>query len=150
VQRAAPLLAPLVEEGLVDGELARLAVRHYLRELAGCDTIVLGCTHYPLLADVVRDEAAALPGAPRVLDPSETVAERLADWLARHPAFDDATDRPGAGRLRVLCTGDAASFLVHGARFLGEPIPEVEHVTAVGGRLEPRDPAHAPTGQFVR
>ena len=150
VQRAAPLLAPLVEEGLVDGDLAALAVRHYLGALADCDTIVLGCTHYPLLADVVRAEAARLPAHPRVLDPSDHVAERLADWLARHPQGPGAQDRPSRGGLRVLCTGDTARFRAHGQRFLGEPLPDVEHVTAVGGRLEPRDPAHAPTGQFVR
>ncbi len=140
-QRAAPLLAPLVEEGLTEGELARLTVRHYLADLEGCDTIVLGCTHYPLLRDVIASETAA-----RVLDPAAFVAERLLDWLARHPDFASG----GTGALRVLCTGDTATFQKHGARFLGEPIPEVEPVTAVAGRLVPRDASAAPQGQFVR
>ena len=63
-QNACPLLVPLVEGGFVarNCEITHLAVREYLTPIreAGCDTLLLGCTHYPILTDIFRDE---LPGA---------------------------------------------------------------------------------------
>ncbi len=140
-QRAAPLLAPIVEEGLETSEIARLASRRYLSDLDGCDTIVLGCTHYPLLADVLRAETDAT-----VLDPSDVVAERLIAWFQRHPGFDPGCD----GTLRVLCTGDADAFRRHGERFLGAAIPDVWAISESAGRLVPRSPTLTPRGQVVR
>lgn len=144
VQQAAPLLAPIVEEGWERTPIADDAARRYLAGLAGCDTVLLGCTHYPLLADTLRAQAG--PGV-RVLDPSDAVADRLADWLARHPGFVP----DGAGpALRVLCSGDAEAFARHGARFLGEPLPPVESVTEQHGRLVPAADVRPPAGQIVR
>ncbi len=142
-QRAAPLLAPIVEEGWEATEIAREAVARYLADLPGIDALLLGCTHYPLLAPVLRD---ALPKGVQVLDPAPYLAARLVDWLARHPGVA----APGEGRLRVLCSGDPAAFAAHGARFLGAPLPDVIHVAEVDGRLAPADPSAAPVGQVVR
>ncbi|MBE6641998.1 MAG: glutamate racemase [Ruminococcaceae bacterium] len=59
VQTACPLFVPLVEGGFIgrDCEITRLAAQHYLAEIkeAGCDTLLLGCTHYPIIADVIGD-----------------------------------------------------------------------------------------------
>jgi len=142
-ERAAPLLAGIVEEGWEDTDLARSAVERYVADLHDADTIVLGCTHYPLLE---RAFARALGDGVAVLDPGPVVAERLAAWLQRHPDFD----APGAGSLRVLCSGDPAAFARHGARFLGAPLPLVEPITEVAGRLAHRHPDDAPRGQVVR
>lgn len=142
-QRAAPLLAAIVEEGWEDTDIAREAVRRYLADLPDIDTLLLACTHYPFLEPAFR---AALPAGVRLLDPAPFVADRLVDWLARHPGFS----APSTGDLRVLCTGDPRVFAVHGARFLGEPLPSVQHVAEVQGRLAHRDPAEAPIGQVVR
>lgn len=142
-QRAAPLLAPIVEEGWEDSDVARLAVARYCAELGEVDTVLLGCTHYPMLRAAFR---AALPPDVAIVDPAPWLAERLVDWLARHPGFDDE----GEGRLAALCTGDPAAFARHGERFLGEPLPPVLHVAEVAGRLAHRDPASAPVGQVVR
>lgn len=141
-QRAAPLLAGIVEEGWDDTELAREAVRRYCADLDGIDTLVLGCTHYPFLREAFE---AVLPGV-AVLDPAPFLAERLVDWLARHPRFDT----PGEGLLRVLCTGDPSTFATHGRRFLGRDVGEVQHITEVDGRLAHRDPSQAVRGQVVR
>jgi glutamate racemase len=134
---AAPLLAPIVEEGWEDTDVARLAVRRYLDQLGPVDALLLGCTHYPLLK---WDVAAT------VVDPAPYLADRLVDWLARHAGFD----APGHGRLAVSCTGDPERFRAHGSRFLGEALPPVTPIAEVDGRLAPRDPADAPVGQFVR
>jgi len=140
---AAPVLAPIVEEGWEDTEVARSAVRAYLAQLGDVDTLLLGCTHFPLLADVFREQ---LPAGVTVLDPAPYVADRTEDWLQRHPRFD----APGSGQLRVLCSGDPARFAEHGARFLGEALPQVEHVAEVDGRLAHRHPSQRPVGQVVR
>ena len=141
-QAAAPLLAPLVEEGWEDAATATPIVRRYLERLPDVDALVLGCTHYPFLAPIFRD---LLPGC-AVVDPAPTVAARLGDWLARHPTFD----APGTGALRVMCTGDPSSFARHGVRFLGAPLPAIEAVAESGGRLAPATPGSAPRGQVVR
>jgi glutamate racemase len=56
-QAACPLLVPLVEEGIVEGDIPRLAIKRYMEPLAdkGIDTLILGCTHYPLLAPLIKD-----------------------------------------------------------------------------------------------
>ena len=143
VEVAAPLLAPIVEEGWEDSEIARLAVGRYVAALGSVDTLVLGCTHYPLLA---RAFAEAVPQGVTVLNPAPFVAARLVDWLARHPEFAAA----GTGRLRVLCSGDGARFARHAERFLGEKPPRIEHVAEIKGRLAFCPEGHEPQGQIVR
>ena len=146
-QRAAPLLAPIVEEGWEATDIARQAVARYLADFGDIDTLLLGCTHYPLLLDAIR---AALPDGVGVVDPAPHLAARTVAWLARHPGFD--APRPGvvSGELRVSCTGDPDVFLRHATRFLGEPLERVAHVAEVDGRLAHRAPSDAPTGQIVR
>ena len=140
---AAPLLAPIVEEAWEDSDIARLAVARYAAQFPGIDTLVLACTHYPLLLPAF--EAAVGPGV-RVLDPSPAVAARLLDWLARHPGYAEE----GTGALRVLCTGDPDVFRRHGARFLGAELPPVQHVAEEQGRLAHRDSVRVVLGQVVR
>lgn len=140
---AAPLLAPIVEEGWEETDIARLAVQRYVDQLQGIDTLVLACTHYPLLMDAFT--RAVRPGV-TVLDPSPVVAERLLDWQSRHPGYSS----PGSGALRILCTGDPAAFRKHGTRFLGAPMPPVQHVAEEQGRLALRDGVRVVVGQVVR
>lgn len=140
-QRAAALLAPLVEEGWEDSDVAREAVRRYVAGLDGVDTLLLGCTHYPLLMPAFREVFAG-----RVLDPAPFVAERLRDWLARHPGFD----APGSGETAFLCTGDPGFFREHGGRFLGAPLRDVGHIAEEGGRLQRRASMRVVVGQVLR
>jgi len=141
---AAPLLAPIVEEGWEEGEIAKLAVEQYLAELKGVDTLVLGCTHYPLLRGVIEQ---VLPPEVQLLDPAPYVSDRLVDWLGRHPGF--AGPQP-EGRLRVLSSGDTSRFSRNAARFLGTEPPPVEHVAELGGRLVFSPEGSEPVGQFMR
>jgi glutamate racemase len=142
VERAAPLLAPLVEEGWEDTDVAHAAARRYVASLGEVDTLVLGCTHYPLLR---RAFEGALSPEVALLDPPPWVAARLVDWLGRHPGFTT----PGAGRLRFLSTGDPERFAQLGARFLGEPVAGVEYLAERGGALVPAV-RQVPRGQVVR
>jgi glutamate racemase len=152
-QRAAPLLAPLVEEGWEATDIARQAVARYLEGLEDVDTLVLGCTHYPLLLPVFEAATRA-----RVLDPAPFVAERLRGWLARHGEFDaTGSGREGesapasrGGALKVLCSGDPDVFVRHGRRFFGAGLPRPGHVAEDGGRLRHRESVTVIVGQVVR
>ena len=140
---AAPLLAPIVEEGWEDSEIARLAVVQYLAQVGDVDTLVLGCTHYPLLRGVFQQ---GLSAEVQLLDPAAFVAKRLVDWFARYPEFHSK----GTGKLRVLSSGDTTRFAKNATRFLGSAPPPIEHVAEVGGRLVFSLEGMEPTGQFVR
>jgi glutamate racemase len=139
--RAAPLLAPIVEEGWEATDIARQAVVRYLEGLEGVDTLLLGCTHYPLLLPAFEAATSA-----RILDPAPHVARRLREWLDRHPEFD----APGSGALRVLCTGDPDVFSHHARRFFGAELPVAGHVAEEGGRLRHRDSVSVLVGQVLR
>ena len=140
---AAPLLAPLVEEAWEETDIARLAVARYVEQFAGIDTLVLGCTHYPLLENAFREIA---PDGVQVLNPAPQVAARFAAWREKYPALAPA----GRGHLRVLSSGDVGRFARYGARFLGEPLPPVEHVGERHGRLAICPDEAEPLGQVVR
>jgi glutamate racemase len=142
-EAAAPLLVPLVEEGWERSDLARMAVESYLDRVSGVDTLVLGCTHFPLLRELF--ERCTPPGV-KVLDPAPFVAARFADWLVRHPEFQS----PGSGRLRVLSSGNSVNFARNAARYLGSEPPGIEHVAEQGGRLDFLPEGGEPLGQIVR
>jgi glutamate racemase len=119
---ACPLLVPLAEEGWTDGEIAEQICHRYLVELFAADpdidTLVLGCTHYPLLADTISRVAADIAGRPiAAVDSASTMADEAA---ALGPTEGD-------GRLRCYVT-DATRLDELGARFLGSAIDEVELV----------------------
>jgi len=141
VQRAAPLLAPLVEEAWEDTDVARAACARYLADLAGCEAIILGCTHYPLLRAALARATDA-----RLLDAGPAVAERLVAWLARHPGYD----REGDGRVELHCTGDVGAFSAHAPRFFGGPLPEARHVVEAESTLARLVMSASPEGQVVR
>ncbi len=140
---AAPLLAPVVEEGWEETEIARLAVQRYLEKFSGIDTLVLGCTHYPLLEKAFNE---LTPPEVTVLNPAPQVAQRFQLWRERHPGLAPT----GTGRLRVLSSGDVVRFASHGARFLGETLPLVDHVAEQNGRLALCPEGSEPVGQVVR
>lgn len=129
VGQAAPLLVPLAEEGWTEGEVPRLAARRYLEPLAaaGVDVVVLGCTHYPLLFDVLEREAHALMG-PNVtlIDSANAVAGDVATFLAERELKKPAGADPGTTKL--LVTDIPRSFEAVASRFLGEEASAVDQV----------------------
>lgn len=128
-QQAAPLLVPLVEEGWLDGEVPTLAARRYLEPLValGVDALVLGCTHYPLLAPILREEAARLAGRPiAVVDSAQATAAELAALLEDR----DLVRPSGPGALSLLVTDLPGRFAEVAARFLGRDVDALD-VTAI-------------------
>jgi glutamate racemase len=126
-------LAMRIESATIDEQLVE-EVRGYcapLRE-AGVDTVILGCTHYPLVRPIIQ----------RMLGPEATIVTSGAP-LARqveHVLGTRGLDRPGGGEgtYGFLCTGDPAAFRAQGTRFLQLPLGEVERVrlgTPVGGSV---------------
>jgi len=128
VCQAAPLLVPLVEEGWLDGEVPRLAVRHYLEPLVArrAKVIVLGCTHYPLLREVIEREALALSGQPLfIVDSAHATADYVAEFLQQRGV---AAERRAAAELELLVTDLPKSFSDVASRFLGEALPRVTQI----------------------
>ena len=123
VARACPLFAPLVEEGSVEGHLADVVVKHHLGglEAAGVDTLVLGCTHYPLLTQTLR---SVLGGGIQIVDGAEGVADELVSILDSR-GLRAATDAP---RRSYFSTDAPEKFQVMGSRFLGAAVPQVDLV----------------------
>ena len=118
--RAAPLFVPLAEEGWVSGDVPKLAAKRYLKPLADVDvdTIVLGCTHYPLLSETIHDVAAELLGHDlAIVDSAEATAGALRTMLEPQPS-SEAT----GGDLRILVTDLPGQFASSASRFLGKPV----------------------------
>lgn len=132
VGQAAPLLVPLVEEGWLDGEVPRLAVRRYVEPLleAGAGVFVLGCTHYPLLRPVVEEVLLELAGRPVPVVDSALATAHTVEHMMRQgmiPAAPSARDNP----LELLVTDLPGGFQAVADLFLGEHTPEVRQIDLV-------------------
>jgi glutamate racemase len=123
----APLLVALAEEGWLEGEVPRLAVRRYLEPLiaSGARTIVLGCTHFPLLGGMIETEAASLAGTRvPVVDSATACAAEVAAFLAQR----GLTRSAGSASLELLVTDLPKSFATVASRFLGREVGEVHAI----------------------
>jgi len=131
--RACSMFVALAEEGWTCGPVAEAVAHRYLDPLFASadapDTLVLGCTHFPILAAAIR---SVLPPHVRIVDSAATTAQAVAAGLARPPAatLDCGPGDPlhsgslhgsgsRAGRIRWLATDDAERFARVGGRFFG-------------------------------
>ena len=124
---ACPLFVPLAEEGWTEDEIAALAAKKYLAQLFASDpeidTLVLGCTHYPLLRDVIARVAVELAGHPvHVVDSASAMAEAAREALGSGP-----NRRTTSGKLDCFAT-DTSRLEEIAPRFLGEPLTGFELV----------------------
>lgn len=126
-QLACPELVPMVEAGILEGERAESVLRAYLEPMlaagAQIDTLLLGCTHYPLLRPVIERIVGERVA---VVDSAFTTAlavEDLLDALAARAAPD------AEPRHRVATTGDVGAFVAVATRLFGDQLPSVEAAT---------------------
>lgn len=130
-QQACPMWVPLIENGEHNGGGADYFVEKYLRELFAqdplIDTLILGCTHYPLLIDKIE---AALPGIAgqdvAIVSQGEIVAKSLERYLIRHGEMRSKLSM--GGTCLYLTTEAADKFAETACGFLHTPVP-AEHIT---------------------
>lgn len=119
-----PLFVPLAEEGVTDDEVATLVAERYLRQMKehSVDTLVLGCTHYPLLRGVIG----------RVMGPAVTLIDSAVETVreVRETLVRDGMEAPGSGEpWRLFYVTDSPErFRRVGERFLGDEIRDIEKV----------------------
>jgi glutamate racemase len=122
--RSCPLFVPLVEEGWLNGGVTERVIKKYLAPLAAkkIDTLILGCTHYPLL----RSKLQAFFG-PRVtlIDSAKPTVKQLASLLERETLLYQGNGRP---KFELFTSDLPRNFLHVGERFLGEKLPKVKVV----------------------
>jgi glutamate racemase len=119
-----PDLAPIIQAGFPFDERVVDTVRAYCAPLkdAGVDTVILGCTHYPLLRPMIQ---RMLGRGVTLVSPGAAIARRVECALAARGLDSPAA---GEGDYRFLCTGDVDEFRALGTRFLQLPLGPVEHV----------------------
>jgi glutamate racemase len=144
IERACPLFVALAEEGWAESDAARTVAAEYLKDLRGrCDTLVLGCTHYPILRRVIQETIGA---DVRLIDSGAATAESVEELLERENlrrrSFDTHTGQllKARARARRLCddldhfyvTDAAERFARVAERFLGSAPSRLEAVEVWG------------------
>lgn len=129
-EKACPLLVPLVEEGWVEHAVTEQVAQIYLREafadgFGDADTLVLGCTHYPLLKPLLRRVA---PEHVSIVDSAESTARAVAEHMRELLPPAEGKERRQGPRMRFFATDSAEKFRRLGQMFLARPIENVEHV----------------------
>ena len=122
--RACPLFVPLVEEGWHEDEITVLTAKRYLDPMAdfGADTLVLGCTHYPVIKEVI---SRVVGEKIMLVDSAHETAAEVERVLAER-ALRSVVDRPG--RITVYVTDIPYLFKEVGERFLRRPMERVERI----------------------
>lgn len=121
VQEACPMWVPLVE----NNSFNTLGGEHFIKQNLDAllakdpelDTIILGCTHYPILMDVIKKH---VPASVKVVAQGEIVANKLADYLQRHPEMEEKCSKEGV--TKYLTTENASSFEEKAGLFLDEKV----------------------------
>lgn len=120
-QQACPLWVPFVENGAYEHDGIDSFIREDMEKLfsqsADIDTVLLACTHYPLLEAKIRK---FLPANVRLLSQGPIVADSLSDYLRRHPEMETRLSR--SGRKSFYTTDAVGDFETHGRIFFGRPI----------------------------
>jgi len=124
--QACPLFVPLVEEGWLKGEITRKIVKTYLTPLMRhrIDTLILGCTHYPLLKKLIQQTVGSQV---RLIDSAGPTVKHLKNILGQARLL---TERVRRGRLSVYVTDRPGNFVKVGERFLGRHFSEIRLLRA--------------------
>jgi len=135
-EKACPLLVPLVEEGWIDHPVTEQVARIYLGEAFSAapehaDVMVMACTHYPLLAPLLR---RITPERVKIVDSAESTARAVKMRLSPEsgPYAKPDFGRPDHRTFRFFVTDSVEKFKHQAARFLGRQVDHVEHVDLGG------------------
>lgn len=123
-QQACPMWVPLIENNEYESPGAdyfvRTCLEQLLRQSKNIDTILLACTHYPLLIEAIRRH---LPPYMTIISQGQIVAERLQDYLKRHTALEQRVNyRLAGGDLRFFTTDSPLDFDLQAEKFFGQPV----------------------------
>lgn len=128
VSRACPMFVPLVEEGWLENDVTDLVVRRYLDGMRneGMDVLILGCTHYPLIADAI---GRAVGEGISLVDSAQTTASALDDMLGKEDLVaPGSADEAGGKSCRIYVTDLSANFERLAGLFLGEESSSITRV----------------------
>lgn len=121
VQEACPMWVPIVENNEIDSEGADFFVKknilNILQKEKNIDTLILGCTHYPLLLNMIKKY---VPEGINILEQGGIVAEKLLDYLKRHPEINNQISKNGIVKFQT--TESPENFENKAALFLGETV----------------------------
>lgn len=125
VQQACPMWVPLVENNEINTSGAAFFVHRDVARLfdkdPDIDTLILGCTHYPLLIDAIRSSIPT-PDV-RIIEQGKIVAQKLADYLRRHPEIEQKCTKNG--KHTYFTTEEPALFRANASLFMGQPVESV-------------------------
>jgi glutamate racemase len=121
--KSCPMLVPLAEEGWIDNDVAMLTLKHYLDDFQdkNLDSLILGCTHYPLFKDSIR---TLLPDSVDIIDSADAVAKLVDDTLRSKNLRNTA----GKGSLDCFVSDKPQRFQLLAERFLGRNVNQLEVV----------------------
>ncbi|WED42336.1 glutamate racemase [Legionella cardiaca] len=118
--RACSVLVALAEEGMVDNAIAREALKHYISGFCEEDTLLLGCTHFPVFKSLLK---TLLPAGVTIVDSAEATAQALQKVLTEANLFNS---QQSAQTIHYLVTDSIQRFQIVGEIFLGEPLVHTE------------------------
>ncbi|MCB0282128.1 MAG: glutamate racemase [Calditrichae bacterium] len=124
ISKACPLLVPVVEEGWLDEQATYLILQKYLKDVLqeNIDTLILGCTHYPLLQDAIRKVTGP---SVKLIDSGSETAEFVKNILAEKNLLNDLARM---GEDQFFVSDIPQKFEEIGSRFLGEPLRNVQRI----------------------
>lgn len=121
VQEACPMWVPIVENNEIDTEGAEYFIKkniqNILKKDKNLDTLILGCTHYPLLLQTIKK---FIPKEITILDQGQIIAEKLSDYLNRHPEIENRLTKKGGVKFQT--SESAETFENKAALFLGRKV----------------------------
>ncbi len=125
INKACPLLVPLVEEGWIVRRETKMILRYYLRPLKNkkINTLVLGCTHYPFLLKQIKE---IMGKTCEVLDSPKLIVKKLKNYLKRHPEIEKKLLKKK--KLVFYTTDDVEQFKELGEKFLKIKMKDVEKI----------------------
>lgn len=121
IEKAAPLLVPLIENNWSDYPEMETILKRYLKELKDIESLILGCTHYQFLIEKIRNIMGSVC---EVYDPGEIIADSLKSYLSRHSEYDISK----GGKLEFHTTDSVDSFKELGEKFLGMKMNKVNKI----------------------